>query len=198
MCSPLTTLALRYASLGARYLTLTHTCHNAFGDSCTPSEPLHSGLSTFGHDLISELNRLGVLVDVSHTSNSTASDAILASRAPVIFSHSSSKALFDHPRNVEDSVLRLFSEPNPNWKGHGRGTERGAAWKERDGLVAATAVPAFIGLNGTVEDVADHIEHLASVVGKHRVGLGTDFDGYREDPPKGLEDVSMYPKLVSD
>ena len=188
---------------------MTHTCHNAFADSCSPDEPLHGGLSDFGHSLIREMNRIGMIVDVSHTSNSTQAQSILASRAPVLFTHSSSKALFPNAvRNVEDSTLSLFNSPNPFYKrnhhagnvhaalGTG-GVEEGPDWAERDGFVGATAMPAFVGLNGTVQDVADHIEHLASVAGRHRVGLGTDFDGFIETPLRGLQDVSQYPNLFA-
>ncbi len=212
--------ALRqYAKLGTSYLTLTHTCHNAFADSASPAEPLHNGLSEFGRDaLIPELNRLGILVDVSHTSNATAAQAIRASRAPVIFSHSSSRALFNHPRNVEDSVLRLFDEPNPHYKHrHGRlagrrprapdeegelyDVESTPDWATRDGLVGATAVPYFLADESTptptVETVADHVEHLAAVVGRHRVALGTDMDGFVQQPPAGLADARDYPNLLA-
>lgn len=100
----------QYHALGVRYVTLTHTCHNAFADSCgfEPGMiPLHGGLSPLGYRLIDEMNRLGVLVDLSHTSDDTARQALAHSKAPVIWSHSSARAVHDHARNVPDSVLEL-------------------------------------------------------------------------------------------
>lgn len=104
-----------YYNLGVRYLTLTHVCHNAFADTAGSTEgrsaqPLHDGLSKLGERLIDEMNRIGMIVDVSHTSDQTARQAILRSRAPVIFSHSGARAVHEHPRNVPDDVLRLIAE----------------------------------------------------------------------------------------
>jgi len=176
----------QYHALGVRYVTLTHTCHNAFADSCgyEPGiEPLHGGLSPFGEALIAEMNRLGVLVDLSHTSDATASQAIALSKAPVIWSHSSSRAVHDHPRNVPDSVLELI------------GTGKG----QKDAVVMVNFAPQFVASpgNASIQTVADHIVHIASVAGKQHVGLGSDFDGIGQ-VPVGLEDVSKYPSLIAE
>ncbi|KAJ7647559.1 membrane dipeptidase-domain-containing protein, partial [Roridomyces roridus] len=146
-----------YHQLGVRYVTLTHTCHNAFADSCgmAPGKaPLHNGLSPLGLSLIDEMNRLGVLVDLSHTSDETARQALLHTKAPVIWSHSSARAVHNHARNVPDDVLALI------------GTGEG----KTDGVVMNPG-------NATVYTVANHVEHIAKVAGKKHVGLGSDYDG---------------------
>ncbi|KAG6886308.1 hypothetical protein C0993_006718 [Termitomyces sp. T159_Od127] len=174
----------QYHTLGIRYMTLTHTCHNAFADSCgyLPGIiPLHHGLSTFGRTLIKEMNRLGVLVDLSHTSDATAIETLRISKAPVIWSHSSARAVHDVPRNVPDDVLRMV--------GVGEG--------QKDAVVMINFAPFFVAGPGeaNVQTVADHVEHIAKVAGKMHVGLGSDYDGIN-DVPEGLEDVSKYPVLV--
>ncbi|KXN90124.1 hypothetical protein AN958_04614 [Leucoagaricus sp. SymC.cos] len=179
--------ALRqYHALGVRYATLTHTCHNAFADSCgyTPGIiPLHHGLSALGKRLIDEMNRIGVLVDLSHTSDATASQAIQHSKAPVIWSHSSARAVHYHVRNVPDEVLELIG------KGEGK----------NDAVVMVNFAPQFVADDGeaTVQAVADHVEHIAKVAGKRHVGIGSDFDGINSTPD-GLEDVSKYPALIAE
>ncbi|TFK74545.1 hypothetical protein BDN72DRAFT_833025 [Pluteus cervinus] len=176
----------QYHALGVRYVTLTHTCHNAFADSCglLPGiKPLHHGLSPLGLTLIDEMNRLGVLVDLSHTSDSTAIQALKHSKAPVIWSHSSARAVHDVPRNVPDRVLRLIGKGN----------------NKKDAVVMVNFAPFFVAEPGkaTVEAVADHVEHIAKVAGKDHVGIGSDFDGIGETPD-GLEDVSKYPALIAE
>ncbi|KAF8230218.1 hypothetical protein L208DRAFT_1283261 [Tricholoma matsutake] len=176
----------QYHALGVRYVTLTHTCHNAFADSCgiLPGKvPLHDGLSLLGLSLIKEMNRLGVLVDLSHTSDATAVQALNHSRAPVIWSHSSSRTVHNHPRNVPDEILRLI------------GTKEG----QRDAVVMVNFAPDFVAAPGKadVKAVADHVEHIATISGKQHVGLGSDFDGIGETP-RGLEDVSKYPALIEE
>jgi len=176
----------QYHALGVRYLTLTHSCHNAFADSCGMLPgivPLHGGLSTLGHSLIEEMNRLGVLVDLSHTSDATATQALNYSRAPVIWSHSSSRAVRNHPRNVPDRILRLI------------GTNEG----QKDAVVMVNFAPVFVAPPGKadVKAVADHVEHIAKIAGKQHVGLGSDFDGIGKTP-RGLEDVSKYPALIAE
>lgn len=176
----------QYHALGVRYVTLTHTCHNAFADSCgyLPGIiPLHGGLSALGKSLIEEMNRLGVLVDLSHTSDATATQALRHSKAPVIWSHSSARAVHDVPRNIPDEVLRLI------------GTGEG----QKDGVVMVNFAPFFVANPGeaTVAAVADHVEHIAKIAGIAHVGLGSDFDGI-EDVPIGLEDVSKYPALIAE
>ncbi|KIM54428.1 hypothetical protein SCLCIDRAFT_1222022 [Scleroderma citrinum Foug A] len=176
----------QYYDLGVRYVTLTHTCHNAFADSCGYLEtipPLHYGLSPFGFKLIEEMNRIGMLVDLSHTSDMTAAHAIMHSKAPVIWSHSSARAVHDVARNVPDEVLGMI------------GTGKG----QKDGIIMVNFSPSFVAPDGEadVKKVADHVEHIANVVGKKHVGIGSDFDGVL-DTPKGLEDVSKYPNLIAE
>lgn len=177
----------QFAALGVRYVTLTHTCHNVFADSCglfDGIEPLHHGLSPFGETLVRELNRLGVLVDLSHTSDDTALAALNISRAPVIWSHSSARALRDIPRNVPDEVLRHV------------GTGAG----QLDGVVMVNFYNRFVSADpdsADVKTVADHVDHIASVTGRAHVGIGSDYDGI-ESCPIGLEDVSTYPVLIAE
>lgn len=176
----------QYHTLGVRYVTLTHLCHNAFADSCGFNPgiiPLHHGLSAFGQTLIQEMNRLGVLVDLSHTSDDTAKQALKLSKAPVIWSHSSARAVHNVPRNVPDDVLELV--------GLGEG--------QTDGVVMINFAPYFVADEGKadVNAVANHVEHIAKVAGKLHVGIGSDFDGIGETPV-GLEDVSKYPALIAE
>ncbi|KIO18968.1 hypothetical protein M407DRAFT_31372 [Tulasnella calospora MUT 4182] len=170
-----------YYALGARYMTLTHMCHNAFADSggyLWPLPPRHHGLSEFGRTLIHEMNRLGMIVDLSHTSDETAAQAILESEAPVMWSHSSARSLWNVARNVPDHILAMISE------------------EKKDAVVMVNFSADFIAGEGnaTVEAVADHVEHIVKIAGKRHVGIGSDFDGI-EKTPVGLEDTSKYPNL---
>jgi len=176
----------QYYALGVRYVTLTHTCHNAFADSCgylTQIAPLHYGLSAIGFKLIEEMNRIGMLVDLSHTSDLTATQSILYSKAPVIWSHSSARAVHNVARNVPDEVLGLI------------GTTKG----KKDGIIMVNFAPVFVAPDGeaNLQTVADHVEHIAKIAGKKHVGIGSDFDGI-ESTPEGLEDVSKYPALIAE
>ncbi|KAM5531048.1 hypothetical protein V8D89_015268 [Ganoderma adspersum] len=176
----------QYYDLGVRYMTLTHACHNAFADSCgmfPALEPLHGGLSPLGFSLIKEMNRLGMLVDLSHTSDDTAKQALKHSTAPVIWSHSSARAVNNVPRNVPDDVLKLIGT-GPN---------------QTDAVVMVNFAPIFVAPPGEadVKWVADHVEHIAKVAGKKHVGIGSDYDGIGQTPD-GLEDVSKYPALVAE
>ncbi|EJD40834.1 hypothetical protein AURDEDRAFT_115703 [Auricularia subglabra TFB-10046 SS5] len=179
--------ALRqFYALGVRYMTLTHSCHNAFADSAgifEPPAPVHGGLSALGVELVREMNRLGMLVDLSHVADSTARHALKVSRAPVIWSHSSARAVHDVPRNVPDDILKLL--------GKGKG--------KKDGVVMVNFAPFFVAApgNATVEAVADHVDHIGNVAGRKHVGIGSDFDGIN-DVPVGLEDVSKYPDLFAE
>lgn len=177
----------QYHALGVRYMTLTHSCNNAFADSAgifEAVEPVHGGLSSFGKDLIYEMNRLGVLVDISHVADTTALQAIELTKAPVIWSHSSSRQFNNISRNVPDNVLKKI--------GSGKGRV--------DGVVMVNFYPAFvlpIGQEADVNTIANHIEWIAGVTGRSHVGIGSDYDGI-ESTPKGLEDVSKYPNLFAE
>ncbi|KAH7920684.1 hypothetical protein BV22DRAFT_1122623 [Leucogyrophana mollusca] len=179
--------ALRqFYTLGVRYMTLTHICHNAFADSggfLVPFEPLHGGLSPLGFKLVEEMNRLGMLVDLSHTSDATATQAIKHSKAPVMWSHSSARAVHNVARNVPDEILELI------------GTGEG----QKDAVVMVNFSPDFVAEKGkaSIKTVADHVEHIANVAGRAHVGLGSDYDGIGE-VPVGLEDVSKYPALIAE
>lgn len=178
------------AQLGARYVSLTHMCHSAFASSAGFGPQLASsghpgeGLSELGRELVAELNRLGVMVDLSHSSDETARQALALSRAPVVWTHSVARALHEHPRNVPDELLRLV----------GNGSE-----SVNGGVVQCVMFPAFVGPTpeaANVTRLADHIEHVAGIVGRKHVGIGSDFDGMYASV-KGLEDASKYPNLVS-
>jgi membrane dipeptidase len=209
--------ALRsYYALGARYMTLTHNVTLDWADAALDTAR-HAGLTEFGKEVVREMNRLGMLVDLSHVSPGVMSDALDVAEAPVIFSHSSARALTNHPRNVPDSIL--------------------ARLKKNGGVVMVTFVPAFVSpeaavwdqeaqresnrLKATVGDtaerqrlqdewktahpqpratlkqVADHIEHVRDVAGIDHVGIGSDFDGI-DTVPEGLEDSSKFPQLFAE
>lgn len=167
-----------YYDLGVRYMTLTHSQNVDWADAGT-DEPEHGGLTRFGEEVVREMNWLGMLVDLSHTSPGTMSDVLDVVDAPVIFSHSSARALRDHRRNVPDSILTRLPE--------------------NGGVVMVTFVPSFLTDRdeATVADVADHIEHIRDVAGVDHVGIGGDFDGI-SSTPVGLEDVSTYPVLFAE
>ncbi len=209
--------ALRsYYGLGARYMTLTHNVTLDWADAALDSAR-NNGLSEFGREVVREMNRLGMLVDLSHVSPATMSDVLDITEAPVIFSHSSAKALTDHGRNVPDSILKRLSR--------------------NGGVVMVTFVPAFVSTEvaawearakeqtdaikeavsdtaeqkrrveewkathpqpkATLQQVADHIEHVRKVAGSDHVGIGSDFDGI-DTVPVGLEDVSTFPDLFAE
>jgi membrane dipeptidase len=210
--------ALRqYYNLGARYMTLTHNQTTEWADSAT-DEPKFDGLSPFGVEVVHEMNRLGMLVDLSHVSPATMRDAIAASKAPVIFSHSSVRGLVDHPRNVPDDVLRLLpanggvvmvnfvpgfiSDAVWKWSADRSGEEarlkaihRASKADVESGLKAWEAAhPKPVA---TVATVADHIEHIARIAGYDHVGIGGDFDGI-DDTPQNLNGVEDYPNLFAE
>ena len=209
--------ALRaYFDLGARYLTLTHNTTNDLGDSAT-DPPHHGGLSAFGREVVAEMNRLGMLVDLSHVSPETMADALDASQAPIIFSHSAARALCDVERNVPDDILRRmpangglvmvtfvagFVSPAaaealiPAIAEFGRRatgiTDPAAIAALRDEVLAGLEVPLPpLGV------VADHVDHVARIAGHDHVGIGGDYDGNRLWPI-GLADVSCYPNLFAE
>lgn len=210
--------ALRqFYGLGARYMTLTHSRSLDWADSAT-DEAKNGGLTPFGREVIREMNRLGMMVDLSHVSPAVMSHALDVSEAPVIFSHSSARAVADHPRNAPDSILVRL--------------------KQNDGLIMVTFVPSFIsqalydhernaaaertrlneqfpdsaaaveiGMNtwneanpaprATLSDVADHIDHIRKLIGSDHIGIGGDYDGI-PSLPEGLGDVSTYPDLFAE
>ncbi|KAK8858775.1 hypothetical protein IAR55_003005 [Kwoniella newhampshirensis] len=176
-----------WAQLGVRYLTLTHTNHNVFASSAGsggPMSPVHpgNGLSNLGKELIKEMNRLGIMIDLSHVSDETMRQSIQLTKAPVIFSHSNARGECDHPRNVPDDVLSLI------------GGEEG----KNHGVVQCVFYPAFTDkVRPTLERVADHIQYLADKVGTAHVGIASDFDGM-EHGVQGLEDASKYPDLIAE
>jgi membrane dipeptidase len=171
---------------GARYMTLTHSKTLDWADSAT-DEPRSGGLSPFGEDVVREMNRLGMLVDLSHVSPETMVDALRITKAPVIFSHSSARSICDHPRNVPDEVLKKLP-------GNG-------------GVVMINFFSGFIvptdqlkedkNRLGSVKTVVDHIEHVAKVAGIDHVGLGSDFDGIPRVPHQ-LSDVAHYPYVTQE
>jgi membrane dipeptidase len=167
-----------FHGLGARYMTLTHSTNIPWADSGTDT-PKVGGLSKFGEEIVREMNRLGMLVDLSHTSPGTMEDAIRVSEAPVIFSHSDARAVREHGRNVPDNVLKML--------------------QKNGGIVMVTFVPGFLTAepNATTANVADHMDHIRKVAGPDHVGIGGDFDGI-PTVPAGLEDVSKYPALTAE
>jgi membrane dipeptidase len=194
-----------YYDLGARYMTLTHNVTLDWADAALDSAK-HGGLTKFGEEVVREMNRLGMMVDLSHVSPGTMSDALNVTEAPVIFSHSAARALVDHPRNVPDSILSRL--------------------RTNGGVVMVAFVPSFISpaaklwsasfdsvgrahgdttawkashpeLRATISEVANHVEHIRDVAGIDHVGIGGDFDGITT-VVQGLEDVSKYPALFAE
>ena len=205
------------ASFGAGYLTLTHNDDTAWADSAT-GELTHGGLTRFGEEVIRELNRCGMLVDLSHTSDDTMRSAIAVSDAPVVFSHSNARSLCDVPRNVPDDVLELAGRSGAviqatfvPWFLTPEGAEANAAgWDELrrlreefpdDREAVSKAMDAWFASQpappSSLSDVADHIDHIREVAGIGATGVGSDFDGV-EAVPDGLEDVSRYPALFEE
>jgi membrane dipeptidase len=210
--------ALRqFYRLGARYMTLTHNQTTEWADSAT-DDPKYGGLSPFGLKVVGEMNRLGMLVDLSHVSPDTMRDAIAASRAPVIFSHSSAGGLSGHPRNVPDDVLRLlpanggvvmvnwvpgFLSPDV-WRWDGLRSAEEARLKtihRASTKAVAEGVKAWVAANPqpmvTVTQVADHIDHVARIAGHDHVGIGADLDGI-PTTPTGLDGVQSYPLVFAE
>lgn len=204
-------------ALGARYLTLTHFRNLAWADSATDA-PKHDGLTDFGRDVVREMQRIGMLVDLSHVSEATMSDALDVARAPVIFSHSGARAVASHPRNVSDSVLdrlkanggivmvvTLPSYVSDEVRGWGnRRTAEKARLDEfyvNDPAAAKTGLEAWVKANpaprSTVAQLADHIDHVVKRAGIDHVGLGGDFDGMGTTT-QGMEDVAGYPALFTE
>jgi membrane dipeptidase len=210
-------LRMTYA-LGARYMTLTHTKNNEWADS-SADKPQHHGLTPFGEKVVLEMNRLGMLVDLSHVSDDTMRAALEISKAPVIFSHSSARAVCNHPRNVPDDILKLIAQKGgvvmvcfmPGFVVQRENVDLDAWEKENDRLkelypndtpkveqgIAEWRASHPAPRRGTISDVADHIEHIRKVAGIDHIGLGSDFDGFRGGI-EGLDDVSGYPALLAE
>lgn len=215
----LAVLRQMYAA-GARYMTLTHTINTDWADSATDA-PVHLGLTPFGETVVREMNRLGMLVDLSHVSPDTMRAALALSTAPVIFSHSSARALVDHPRDVPDDVLRTVAAKGgvvmvnfaPDYVSEERNRWDADDTAERARFNSPPYVGLYIGQpdrakaaleaweklhprpSATLAQVADHIEHVRDVAGVDHVGVGSDFDGI-DDTPVGLEGVDKYPALL--
>ena len=209
--------ALRaYYDLGARYMTITHNVTLDWADAAA-DEPRHGGLTRFGEEVIHEMNRLGMLVDLSHVSPGTMSDALNVTESPVIFSHSGARALTDVPRNIPDSILMrlpknggvvmvpfvpgFVSSQVAEWA-RMRIAELMRARSQYAGDSAAMArhitewERTHPPVHATIADVANHIEHVRKVAGVDHVGLGSDFDGTGNELPDGLQDVSTFPALL--
>lgn len=205
-------LLRQYYDLGARYMTLTHSASLDWADAGT-GLPLNNGLTDFGREVVREMNRLGMLVDLSHTSWKTALDALDVTEAPVIFSHSSAAGVLVNPRNVPDEVLaRLPANGGVVMVTFvGSFISRGMQeWSERmqtavagisDRTARRAALDAYAAEHprpqATVAELADHVEHVREVAGVDHVGLGGDYDGTSE-LPAGMEDVAGYPVLFAE
>jgi len=206
----------RLYKLGARYMTLTHSETLDWADSST-GEAKHGGLTKFGEEIVLEMNRLGMLVDISHVSDDTMRDAMRVSKAPIIYSHSSARAIGDHPRNVPDDVLPLvkknggvimvnfysgFIAPDAVTLRRTREKKKmeleaaGKTEKEVDEVIAKWDLEHPMP-RGSIHDVVDHIDHLVKNCGIDHVGIGSDFDGIGTVPIQ-LEDVSTYPLITQE
>ncbi len=212
----------QFHALGVRYMTLTHVRHNDWADSANEG-PRATPLTEFGKAVIGEMNRLGMLIDISHVSPGTMKAAMAASAAPVIFSHSSARAITDHPRNVPDDVLAMLKDDGGivmvNYA-PGYVSRKRQEWEAaRAGVRASYNAPPYSGLyigqpdraaaafaewekanpmpKVTLAEVADHIDHLAKIAGHDHVGIGSDLDGI-DTTPDGLGGVETYPALIAE
>ena len=207
-----------YYDLGVRYMTLTHNKHTDWADSAVDESPGHGGLTDFGEQVVHEMNKLGMLVDLSHTAPDTMRDALRVSEAPVIFSHSNARALCEIPRNVPDDVIKMLPKNGgvlmvsfvsgftsqaaadvtlPAIKDYmvrskGKPPEEQAKLYEEIQVELNKKMPKV-----TVAEVADHIEYIRKIAGVDYIGIGSDFDG-NTNWPEGLTDVSMYPNLFAE
>ena len=208
---------------GVRYITLCHSANNEICDSCAPKVKKWGGLSPFGKELVAEMNRLGILIDVSHVSDETFYDVLNYSSKPVVATHSCCRALCEHPRNMTDDMIRelakaggviqinfyplflddkfqtILAESGISERGElieqefiadPSNAQKRAAWNQIQDEIMALPRPSY-------KLIADHIDHVVSLVGVEHVGIGSDFDGI-EVTPDGLEDVSMMPKIFDE
>jgi membrane dipeptidase len=199
--------------LGVRYMTLTHNLNTSWADSAT-DEPAHGGLTDFGRDVVREMNRIGMMVDLSHVAPSTMHAALETTSAPVVFTHSSCRAVNDHPRNVPDDVLeklaanggvcmvtfvpRFVSPALSEWDGALQQAMADAGLDHRDLEARGNFAETWVGPpkpQATLEEVVAHVEHAREVAGIDHIGIGGDYDGVGS-LPVGLEDVSTYPVLL--
>ncbi|MBM4233876.1 MAG: membrane dipeptidase [Gammaproteobacteria bacterium] len=210
--------ALRtYYDLGVRYMALTHNTHTDWADAAAPLQPRNNGLTPFGEEIVREMNRLGMLIDLSHAAPSTMAHTLHISEAPVIFSHSSAKAVCNVPRNVPDDILLKLPKNGGvvmvtfvssfincevgkvlqpamaeiGLRARSAATPEEAAKIRAEGFAALKLPPTSIAM------VADHIEHIRNIAGVDYIGIGGDFDG-NDWWPEGLDDVSTYPKLFAE
>jgi len=215
--------ALRmFYALGVRYMTLTHVRHNDWADSANEA-PRAAPLTDFGKAVVHEMNRIGMLVDISHVSSGTMKAVLAASKAPVIFSHSSARAIVDHPRNVPDDVLAMMrvsggvvmvnyapgyvSRKRMEWEAARAGVRASYNAPPYSGLYigqperAAEALAIWEKANPmpvvTLSEVADHLDHMAKIAGHDHIGIGGDLDGI-DTTPTGLEGVETYPALIAE
>jgi len=210
--------ALRaYYDLGARYMTLTHNVTLDWADAAQDTAA-HGGLTAFGREVVREMNRLGMMVDLSHVSPAVMSQVLDIAESPVIFSHSSARALTDHKRNVPDSILRrlprnggvvmvtfvpsFVSGQFKVWEAARDSVVEAGMAAGADSAAIRASVRTWMSTHprprASLSDVADHIEHVRDVAGVDHVGLGSDFDGMGPVTPIGLEDVSTYPQLFAE
>ncbi|KAF4761413.1 hypothetical protein HAV15_006678 [Penicillium sp. str.  len=168
-----------YYKLGVRYVTLAHNKNNIYADSATSSSPAHGGLSAQGIDMIREMNRIGMIIDLSHTSEAVMHQVLESSKAPVIFSHSAIASIVPHVRNVSDAVLKKLQANN--------------------GVIMVTFIPSLIhtkASEASIDHIIDHIIYAGDLIGYNHIGLGSDYDGMFS-AVKGVDDVSLYPDLVA-
>jgi membrane dipeptidase len=211
-----------YAALGVRYMTLTHFKNNNWADSST-DKPAHNGLTPFGKDVVREMNRLGMMVDISHVADKTFFDALEVTKAPVIASHSSSRVIANHPRNMTDEMMRALAKNGGvimiNYHAAFLSEEFRVASEKKSGNVVQSmaAMSKKCGGNEACttmeseridheamvkgelpkvmwEKIVDHIDHAVKVAGADHVGLGSDFDG--ATMPLGMEDATKLPKIT--
>ncbi|CAN5393968.1 dipeptidase [soil metagenome] len=209
-----------YYDLGCRYITLTHFANNLIGDSSTdPDGPMYGGLSDFGKKVVPEMNRLGILIDVSHVADSTFYDALALSKAPVIASHSNCRALCDFPRNMTDDMIKAIAAKGgvvqvnfvSDYLKKPSDAHRAAKTKIRMSRVGKVATPdmetriaaqsdsvskLYASERASLSDIADHIDHIVKLVGIDHAGIGSDFDG--GGGVNGLEDVSQIENLTAE